>query len=402
MKNSTTITRSDFLKLGAASAAGLLATPSAFAEPAESLPFDIVGDHRRDVRQRLKQECRGLLTLPYRVDDGSELIAAGKWAKANSVLGDGYGEGGFIEAFEAHVATLLGFEAACFLPTGVMALLTALRIYADRASTRAVGMHPTSHHILHQEDAHEILHQLNDAVIAPWDRPIQAQDVEAAPDLCAISVEMPVRWIGGQLQTWDELQALKRAAKKRNIPLVMDGARLWECAPYYGRTYSEICEGFDCVFVSMYKIVGGLNGAVLAGDKAFIEETRIWRTRLGGDMYQFFPYVASAAMRLDNMLPRIAGFREQALSLSRRLSAHEKIIALPSDPPTNLFRLILPGARSELMAKRDLIAKEKGIWVGDGFQPTRVPGLSQVELQVGPGYQAIAEEEAVDAFYRLL
>ena len=148
--------------------------------------------------------------------------------------------------------------------------------------------------------------------------------------------------------------------------------------------------------------VGGLNGAVLAGDKAFIEETRIWRTRLGGDMYQFFPYVASAAMRLDNMLPRIAGFREQALSLSRRLSAHEKIIALPSDPPTNLFRLILPGARSELMAKRDLIAKEKGIWVGDGFQPTRVPGLSQVELQVGPGYQAITEEEAVDAFYRLL
>ena len=45
----------------------------------------------------------------------------------------------------------------------------------------------------------------------------------------------------------------------------MDGARLWECTPYYGRTLAEIAGLFDTVYVSFYKGLGGLAGSALAG-----------------------------------------------------------------------------------------------------------------------------------------
>lgn len=394
------MSRADVLRLGSAGLASLLVPSSASAATATRIARPAA--HPTDDFQRLKQSMRGGLTLDYRVDDGSELMRIGQWARARGLLGDTYGRGAFIEKFERRMARMLGFEAACFMPTGVMALLSALRIFADRAPTRAVGMHPSSHHLLHEEDAYRIVHQLESAIISPWERQILSEDVEEAPALSSVSVEMPVRWIGGQLQSWEQLAALKAAAKSRGMKLVMDGARLWECQPYYDRSYAEICSGFDAVFVSFYKMIGGLNGALLAADRDVIDEALIWRRRLGGDVYQFFPYVLSAAMRIDDVLPRIGGYTRQAAKLFRQLTAHPEIAGLPSVPPTNLFRLILPGDRPSLMAKRDQIARETGIWVGDSFRPTRVPGLAQVELQIGPFLQALEPDEAAAAFFKLV
>ena len=397
MKNEGHMTRAEFLTLGAAGAVAALIPNSARPSgQAERSP------HPTDSFQLLKQSCRGLLTLDYQIDDGTELVAAGHWMKARGLLADTYGKGAFLEGFERRMAGLLGFEAACFMPTGVMAQLIALRIFADEGESRTVGMHPSSHHLLHEQDAYRVLHQLESEIVAPWERPILAEDIRSKTALCALSVELPVRWIGGQLQTWSQLQELKDAASSCHLPLLMDGARLWECQPYYQRSYADICQGFSAVYVSFYKMIGALNGALLAGSAEFIQECRVWRRRMGGDVYQSHPYVASSAMRIDEVLPRLADYRSQAVSLCKRLAQHPDIVPLPELPATNLFRLILPGNRPGLMAKRDALARERGIWVGDSFRPTRIPGLAQVELQIGPGYQSITEDEAVAAFESLI
>ncbi len=44
---------------------------------------------------------------------------------------DHYGKGGFVAAFEAEIAALLGKEAAVFMPSGTMAQQIALRIWCD-------------------------------------------------------------------------------------------------------------------------------------------------------------------------------------------------------------------------------------------------------------------------------
>ena len=57
---------------------------------------------------------------------------------------DNYGAGEFINQFENEVAMLLGHEAAVFLPSGTMAQVMALKIWADEKQCNNVAFHPTS------------------------------------------------------------------------------------------------------------------------------------------------------------------------------------------------------------------------------------------------------------------
>ena len=349
---------------------------------------------------------RGLragLTLDAIPDDGSELIRVGEWLRAQRALADGYGDVEWIQAFETKVAKLLGFEAGCFFPTGTMAQLIALRLHAGRAGARTVGIHPSSHHLLHEHQSLEILHGLTPLVLSPWGRPLAAEDVRRSPErLGAVSVELPVRWLGGALPTWEQLQDLKAACRERQIPLHMDGARLWECQPYYGKPLAEICRGFDSVYVSMYKTIGALAGAVIAGPAALIAEMRMWRRRHGGDVVHLYPYVASAAMRLDRALARVPVWVARAQRLAATLKKDSRLALAPDPVPTNMFRLYFRGTPEALRERRDKIAKERGIWVTWGFSPARVPGFVECELQLVEASDPLTDEEAASAVLALL
>jgi hypothetical protein len=69
---------------------------------------------------------------------------------------------------------------------------------------------------------------------------------------------------------------------------------------------------------------------------------------------------------------------------------------------TNLFRVFVRGDPKALSRQRDRIASEDGVWVANGFSQTRVPGVVETELQIGPGLGAISDAEAARAFSRLL
>jgi len=91
-------------------------------------------------------------------------------------------------------------------------------------------------------------------------------------------------------------------ARERNITLQLDGARLWECQPFYQRSYAEIAALFDTVYVSFYKILGGITGAMLLGPEDVIAEARIWQRRHGGNLVRMFPFVLSAKQGLETRL----------------------------------------------------------------------------------------------------
>lgn len=352
---------------------------------------------------KLRRACRASIPVNISADDGSELIRVGEWMKRQGLHSDIYGQGDFIQAFEQRIAGLLGFEDGCYMPTGTMGQLIVLRMYADASGNRNVGVHPSSHHVLHEDDSYSVLHGLRTVFLCPWGRPLLAKDVaEAREPLGVVSVELPVRWLGGQLQTWEQLEELKHTCREKGVKLHMDGARLWESQPYYGRSYVEICKGFDSVYVSFYKVVGALGGAMVLGGRDFIRSARIWRHRHGGNLFQMMPYVASAAMRLDDALARIPGYVQRAKSFSEALAADPRVTVLPRPVQTNLFRVFLKGDPAALSRQRDRIAKEDGIWVAHGFGQTRVPGIVETELQLSEGMAGIQDAEAARAFLRLL
>eukprot|EP00041_Stephanoeca_diplocostata_P024119 m.603933 g.603933 ORF g.603933 m.603933 type:complete len:438 (-) comp22456_c0_seq22:190-1503(-) len=116
---------------------------------------------------------------------------------------------------------------------------------------------------------------------------VRLQDDSWSP--AAIVIEIPQRMNGGATITFDDLRQLRSVCTRKGIHMHMDGARLWEAQPHYGRSISDICALFDSVYVSFYKGLGAMAGAMLCGSEAFVDAAREWRHRLGGQPFTFSP-----------------------------------------------------------------------------------------------------------------
>jgi threonine aldolase len=360
-----------------------------------------VSDDRQARREQLKASSKWLHGHgPQTPAELLERIAT--WCRENEVAFDVYGTGELIEGFEARVADLLGFEAARFLPSGTMAQPIALRIWAERAQTTHVGMHPTSHLELHEQRGYAQLHGLRATLIGPASSPLLAEHYAAVKErLAALLIELPIREAGGQLPSWEELEALKQTVREAGTWLHLDGARLWECAAHYRRSYAEICEGFDSCYVSFYKGIGALPGAMLLGPRAFIDEAILWQRRSGGNLYTLAPNVASAAMLLDERLARMPAYHQRALEIARVLRAIEGVAVLPDPPHTNMMHVFLALESEAAMAGRDRVAEELGLWLLSAARPADVPGHCRFELYVGEAAMQVGDRE-LDAGFRSL
>ncbi len=354
--------------------------------------------------EALRGQCTHIVPGYRESDPGEELIRVGEWCREHGYRADRYGEGPLLEAFEAKVAALTGKEAAVFMPSGTMAQQIALRIWAEEAGIAHVGMHPTSHLELHEERGYARLHGLATTLLGVRTHPTLAADLERCPErLAALLVELPAREIGGQLPAWDALVALSTLARTRGVRLHMDGARLWEAREAYApRTHAEICALFDSVYVSLYKGIGALSGAMLLGPTAFVRAARVWRRRHGGTLVQLHPSVASAAMRFDAALARMPALRARALTLAAGLATMPGVTVLPSPPQVNMFHLYIAGDADALTAARDRVATENRVWIAPRFTATAIPGQAMAEFNVGDNLLDLPDAFVLPLFERLL
>ncbi|MEN0061080.1 MAG: beta-eliminating lyase-related protein [Myxococcota bacterium] len=328
---------------------------------------------------------------------------AAAWCEAHDVTWDAYGTGKALQAFEARVAQLLGYPAARFMPSGTMAQTVALRIWCERKGIRTFGMHPTSHVELHEERAYGHVHQLHATLVGPQDRPLVAKHLRAVTEpLGALLTELPIREAAGQLPTWEELQALKDLAAARNLPLHLDGARLWCCGVAYERPLHEITAGFSSCYVSFYKSVGALPGAMLLGPEDFIAEAHLWQRRLGGNLYSFAPNVATAALRLDAALASMPARLAGAKAIVAALADLPGLTPFPSPPHTHLFHMLIDRSPEQAYEARDRVAEELGIWLFRGVSPGPVPGTSRFEVSVGSATLSLEVAEIRQAFERFM
>jgi threonine aldolase len=295
---------------------------------------------------------------------------------------DRYGEGALAE-LEARVAGLLGKEAAVWMPSGTMAQQIALRIHCDRRGTRRIAFHPQCHLDVHEERGYAHLHGLVADLIGPRERLPTADDLDAIREpVGAVLLELPARELGGQLPPWDELIAFCAKAGERDVALHMDGARLWQCAPFYGRDLDAIAGLFDTVYVSFYKDLGAPAGAMLAGTAAVIDEARVWRIRHGGRLFTAYPFLIAAERGLDEVLPRMPEFVAHAKELAAALADVDGIDVLPDPPHTAMFHLFVRRELDPLNEAALDIAERTRTFIGR-FAPTEVPGMQTAELTVG-------------------
>ncbi len=316
--------------------------------------------------------------------------------RAQDAQTDNYGTGTLIVAFEKRIAALLGKEAGLFMPSGTMAQQIAMRIWCDRAHRPVVAFHPLAHPEVDERDAYRVLHGLRSVHLGTTARAMTLRDVETLAEPAALLLlELPQRYLGGTLPAWDELTAMSDAARARGMRVHLDGARLWESQPYYERSLAEIAGLFDSVYVSFYKILGGISGAMLLGDRAFIDEATIWLRRHGGNLFALYPYVLAAEEGLDRELPRVAEYVSRAGTLAPRFAAVANIDVVPVAPPTNMMHLHMRVESGVAEERARTLAQTQGIWTFERIAPTANPAIGRWEFSVGSATDAFSDDEIV-------
>jgi threonine aldolase len=313
---------------------------------------------------------------------------------------DRYGTGLLIETFEQEIAELLGKDAAVFMVSGTMAQQIALRLWAERRQVNNVAFHPLCHLELREDMAYRRLHGLHGVLAGAPERLLTLADLQQVRQpLAAILLELPQREIGGQLPTWKDLLAQTSWAREQGIPMHLDGARLWESAPFYQRSYAEISALFDSVYVSFYKSIGGIAGAAMAGPADFIQQARLWQHRHGGLLFQQYPLVLSARLGLRQRLSKMPAYHQKALSIARVLSAFApRLEILPNPPCTHMMQVYLQGDPDRLQAAALEIARQRQVCLLRQLFPTSLPGWWKFEISVGDAALDLSDEEINQLF----
>ncbi len=301
---------------------------------------------------------------------------------------DLYGNG-VVEALERRVAGLLGTEAAVFFPTGTMAQQVALRCWAGRTGNPAVALHALSHPEVHERNAFSQVSGLRPVRVTSEPRlPTAAEVRDFEEPFGALMLELPLRDAGFVLPSWEELTGVVDAAREREAVVHVDGARLWECTEYFGRSLEEIAGLADSVYVSFYKSLDAFGGAALAGPAGLAEEARAWRHRYGGNVFQQFPTALSALIGLERELPRLPGYVRHARVVAAALREGLEAGGLPwfrvhpEVPHTFDFQVWLPYGADVVAEVAVAAAEETGAVLFANYWDPKGPGLSFTEVYV--------------------
>ena len=316
---------------------------------------------------------------------------------------DRYGEGGAVTALETEMRKVLGKPAAAFFPSGTMAQQIALRIHADRHGTRAIAYHPTCHLEIHEDKAHQRLHGLVGVTVGSPRTMMTLDDLRAVREpLAAVLFELPQREIGGQLPPWGDLRKQVAFVRRAGAAAHLDGARLWESTPFYGKSPAQIAAHFDTVYVSFYKGLGGLAGACLAGEEDVIAEARAWRKRHGGTLFGLWPNAGAALAGLRLRLPRMARYTKHAKAIAAKLRGVPNVEVVPDPPQTPMMHLHLRVDDRAFRAAACRIARGRSVFTWPRTMPGPTPSVRVIEFTVGDATLEIGPDEAAEIIGELV
>jgi threonine aldolase len=354
-----------------------------------------------DEKRALRGRCTRWLSFD-RPKSAADWVAA-MAASSHLDLGlDAYSSGPAIERLERTVAELLGKEAALWFPKGIIAQQAALLAHAADRPSNVVALHPKSHLALDEAGALDRLAGLTMARIGSDHRHFGVKDLAGlAEPLAAVTVELPLRRAGFQALAWDDLAAISTWARDARIPFHLDGARLWEVQPWYGRPLAEIAGLADSVYVSLYKGLGGIAGCILAGSASLIAAAKPWRLRYGGDLPLAFPLILTALDGLERTLPRMESYHHHAIALAQAIHEAPGLSVFPSPPHCNSFQVHFAASAAAMEQAALTLAEEAGIWLFGRFEQGLLPDTCFGEVAVGEASLDWGGAEAAEALAAL-
>ena len=286
--------------------------------------------------------------IDLRSDTVTKPTPAMRRAMAEAEVGDDvYGEDPTVNRLQERAAEIFEKEAAIFVPTGSMGNQIAVKLH-----TRP-GME-----VIIEERGHIYNFEMAamSAVSGTLARPVRSHDgtgilnwadIEAAVHVGGayyvaptglVALENSHNLAGGTVYTHAQIEEISNRAHALNLPVHLDGARIFNASVALGETVAALSQAVDSVMFCLSKGLGAPVGSMLLGTREFIDEARVWRKVLGGGMRQAGVLAAAGLIALEES-PKL--LHEDHANARRLAEGLAEIDGIRIDPETVVTNIVL-------------------------------------------------------------
>jgi threonine aldolase len=224
-----------------------------------------------------------------RVDLRSDTVTrptpAMRKAMADAEVGDAeYDDDPTVRLLQERAAEITGTEASIYLVTGTMCNQIAMHVLtrpghvvACAQDAHVAGIEGSTSALLSGLTFRQV--PTSDGVMAPGDVESSLEpDPDRGPIVDLIAVENTHQVGGGTPWALDDLHAVAEVARQAELPLYMDGSRIFNASAATGTPVSAYAAETRAVMFCLSKGLGAPIGSMLCGPADLIEEAR--RTKL--------------------------------------------------------------------------------------------------------------------------
>ncbi|MFP4478770.1 MAG: low-specificity L-threonine aldolase [Candidatus Izemoplasmatales bacterium] len=221
------------------------------------------------------------------------------------------------------VARKLGKEAGVFIPSGTFSNQLALFTHCKQGDEVIVDQF--AHIVQHESGASPVISGVQlftlESNLGIWDlkkmeKMIKKRTVSTT-NTKLICIENAY---SGRALPLDYFDKVSKIAKKHELKVHLDGARIFNAAVALNVDVSEIAKYADTVSVCLSKGLSAPIGSVLVGPKDFIDQARMKRKMMGGGMRQVGILAAAGKIAVEKMSKRLIHDHKNAAYMADLLS----------------------------------------------------------------------------------
>lgn len=230
---------------------------------------------------------------------------------------------------EALVAEKTGKEAGVFCPSGTFSNELALFTHCNQGDE--VILDQFSHIVQHESGASPVISGVQlftlESELGVWnleklERMIKKRTM-GNTETTLISVE---NTFNGRALPLDYMKKVYDIAKKHDVNVHLDGARIFNAATALHVDVSELTKYSDTVSVCLSKALGSPAGTVLCGSKEFCDKARFKRKIMGGGMRQIGILAAPGIIAIEKMSKRLQEDHDNATYMGDLLKQIPNIV----------------------------------------------------------------------------
>lgn len=310
--------------------------------------------------------------VDLRSDTVTRPTAAMREAMLEAPLGDDvFGDDPSVNALQAQLAGMLGFEAALFVPTGTQSNFCGILAHCQRGDEYIVGQ--MAHCYRWEGGGAAVFGSVQPQPLDHQpDGTLALKDIEAAikPDdahFARTRLLALENTLGGKVLPFDYVEQATQLAQRKGLARHLDGARLFNAAVAQAARRGtdardearRIASCFDSVSVCFSKGLGAPVGSALCGSRELIARAHRIRKMAGGGMRQAGMLAAAASHALQHHIDRLAEDHVLARQLAEGLAGIDGLQV--EVPQTNLLFVDLVGEAQARSAELLAHLKREGV-----------------------------------------